>query len=86
MPLEIQTFTLADGWTNTWTYEDDDGVARREFFATTDEAEAALAEHLDDLREAYWEGQIADYDHNDYRIRYVADASTTITTNQGERT
>ena len=82
MPYEIQTYMLIDGWTNTWSYQDIDGVMRLETFVTSDEAEAALTEHLDDLHEAYWAGQIEDYDHNDFRIRYVTDATTTPTIQQ----
>lgn len=45
----------------------------------------ALAEHLDDLHDAYWAGQIEDYDHNDFRIRYVTDATTTLTGSESSR-
>lgn len=69
MPYEIQTYTLTDVWTNTWSCEDVDGLARPETFGTAQEAEEALAEHLDHLHAAYWVGQIDDYDRNDFRIR-----------------
>ena len=82
MPYEIQTYMLTDGWTNTWFYQELDGLMRPETFATPCEAEAALAEHIDHLHDAYWAGQIEDYDRNDFRIRYVTNATTTSTIQQ----
>lgn len=41
MPYEIQTYMLIDGWTNTWSCQDIDGVMRPETFATADEAEGS---------------------------------------------
>ncbi len=82
MPYEIQTYALVDGWTNTWFYQDLDGVMRPETLVTAEQAEAALAEHLDDLHHAYWAGQIEDDDHKDFRICYVTEATSQPTIQQ----
>lgn len=71
MPYEIQHNTLADGWVNTWFVSDDSGALYPETFETANEAEIALAEFLFDLAEEHHAGQIAAYDPDDYRIRFV---------------
>ncbi|MEM1350934.1 MAG: hypothetical protein AAGF27_01245 [Pseudomonadota bacterium] len=42
----IQTFSLAAGWTNTWTDIDPQGVEHPVTFETREEAEVELAEFL----------------------------------------
>jgi hypothetical protein len=41
MAYEVQTYTLCDGWINTWSVEED-GISYPETFASRKEAEAAL--------------------------------------------
>lgn len=68
---EVQTHTLIDGWVNTWTYEDLDGVMRPDTFATKEAAQAALDEYLQELAEEVSLGNIIDYDRDEFRIRSV---------------
>jgi hypothetical protein len=68
---EIQTHTLCDGWINTWTWEDADGVIRPETFPTKQAARAALTEYLEELAEEASLGNIIDYDRNDFHIQPV---------------
>jgi hypothetical protein len=84
MPYEIQHNTLTDGWINNWLYDEGDGVLRLETFASPQEAEAALDEHLRDLLEEFYAGNIKHYDHEAYRIRYVPDTQTQPNHQQGE--
>ena len=62
---EIQTFTLCDGFVNTWTYDDKAPVT----FATYAEAERELQEFLDELTDAFVCGNIEDApEADDYQI------------------
>lgn len=83
MPYEIQHNTLTDGWINNWLYDEGDGL-QPETFASPQEAEAALDEHLRDLLEEFHTGNIKHYDYEAYRIRYVPDTATHPNDNQGE--
>ena len=69
--FEIQTFTLCDGWTNTWTVHHPDGTSEPERFATKAEAQAALDEFLAEIAEEIAIG-LRDpdqgYDAEDFRI------------------
>ncbi len=76
MPYEVQHNTICDGWINTWSYPEDDGVWHLETFVTAAEAELALAEYLQDLQEELWEDQIEPYDPDDFRVRYMPDTKT----------
>ena len=49
MTYEVQTFTICDGWINTWEAVDKNGTRVPETFATEAEAEAAIEEFLDDI-------------------------------------
>lgn len=61
---EVQTYTLCDGWTNTWQ-EDDAPLT----FASKAEAEAALELHLVDINESFQEGHLSDGANlSDYRV------------------
>jgi hypothetical protein len=53
---EVQTWTLCDGWVNTWTVSDEHGC-RPETFATREAAMAALAEFLCDIQDEIFAGQ-----------------------------
>lgn len=69
--FEIQTFTLCDGWVNTWTVHHEDGTSEPERFATKAEAEAALDEFFAEIAEEIALGiREADngYDVEDFRI------------------
>ncbi len=68
MKYEIQTFTLCDGFVNTWT-EDDKLLT----FKTRSDAELELKIHLQEMREA-WELNEIDDEPNpeDYRIVEIA--------------
>jgi len=68
---EIQTHTLADGWVNTWTYEDSNGDMRPETFSSREAAQEALDDYLRDLADDVALGNITDYDREDFRIQAV---------------
>lgn len=55
MKYEIQTFTLCDGFVNTWT-EDDKPLT----FKTRSDAELELKIHLQEMREAWELNEIDD--------------------------
>lgn len=57
---EVQTLTIADGWDNCW-HEDDE----LQTFSSAEEAQAAIDEFFDDLKDA---GMADDYDRDDYRV------------------
>ena len=59
---EVQTLTVADGWTNTWHNEEEPQV-----FATEHGARKALSEFFDDLPEE----MRGKYDRADYRIEAI---------------
>lgn len=68
---EIQTFTLCDGWINTWFIIEDDNTQTPETFATETEAQHALDEFLDEIQEEIYAGQRAPdegYSPEDFRI------------------
>lgn len=70
-PYEVQTFTLCDGWTNTWTFTDKDGKEHSESFDTEEAAIAALAEFLAEIQEEIFLGQREPdegYSLHDFRI------------------
>jgi hypothetical protein len=70
---EVQTWTLCDGWINTWSVSDETGEAP-ETFATREEAQAALDEFLRDIQDEIEGGQRgADegYDPADFRVEEV---------------
>jgi hypothetical protein len=58
--FEVQTETIIDGWINTW-HEDDEPQT----FPTRKEAEDAIDEFFDDLKDA---GMADDYTRDDYRV------------------
>jgi hypothetical protein len=57
---EVQTYTLCDGWTNTWRVNDE-----LEFFDSFAEAVDALDDHLLDL-----DDNQMDYNRSEYRIHF----------------
>jgi len=76
MRYEVQHYTLAHGWKNTWSYDEGDGVFRDETFATRDEAEAALDEFFADLAEDIAAGVCPPCSRDEFRVRYVPDTAT----------
>lgn len=62
--FQIETFTLCDGWVNTWTTDD-----KPEVFATYESAVRALAEFYSDMAEDYEAGFLEDLiNPKEYRI------------------
>jgi hypothetical protein len=71
MSYEVQTFTLCDGWVNTWMVHDENGRMEPETFATEEEAQAALDEFFADIQAEIDAGQREPdegYDSEDFRI------------------
>ena len=65
MTYQVQTYTLCDGWINTWT-ENDTPLT----FDTLEEAQIALQDHLNDLAHAVMFG-MDDHNPEDYRIKEI---------------
>ena len=65
MTYQVQTYTLCDGWINTWS-EDDELMT----FNTLEQAEIALQDHLNDLAHAVQSG-MEDFNPEDYRIEEI---------------
>ena len=69
MTWEVQTFTLCEGWVNTWTVCKHGQEPTAQPFETREEAEAALAEFLDDIAFAASRGDIEEpEDPSNYAI------------------
>jgi hypothetical protein len=67
--FEVQEFCLMGGWTNTWSFEDEDGETVPSFFDTEAEAQAELDWFLKEMQEAVDEGNMQDVpDREDFRI------------------
>jgi hypothetical protein len=66
MTYQVQTYTLCDGWINTWS-EDDELMT----FDTLEQAEIALKEHLEDLAQFVQIGHLEDFNPEDYRIEEI---------------
>lgn len=49
MAWEVQHETIADGWVNTWTVEDESGDWVPQVYDTKEEAEAELTEFLKEI-------------------------------------
>ena len=67
---EVQTWTLCDGWVNTWTVLDERG-SEPETISTRKEAQAALDEFLLDIQSEIDAGQRDPehgYDASEFRI------------------
>jgi hypothetical protein len=73
MSFEVQTFTLCDGWVNTWRIEEGD-TSYPETFPTRAAAQAALDEFFAEIAEEIEIGQRAPdegYNRDDFRIAKV---------------
>jgi hypothetical protein len=67
MRYQIETFTLCDGWVNTWRDDTDAPVT----FESYDEALKELNEYFSELSEEVQKGQLDDYSMSDFRIAEV---------------
>ena len=56
--FEVLTYSLADGWSNTWTTEDESGNEISEYFDTEEEAEQAIKEEIEDIENAIKNGDM----------------------------
>ena len=66
---EIQEWCLCGGWTNTWSWEDDNGVSVPTTYETKQDAEDDLDDFFYQMREDFRRGNIADVpDPEDFRI------------------
>jgi hypothetical protein len=65
--FEVQTYTICDGWINCWT----DGDGNKIRYKTEQEAQADIAEFLDDINTEIQLGLRAEdegYDEEEYRV------------------
>ena len=76
MHYEVQTYTVADGWNNTWFYHEGDGVFQAETFATREGAEAALEEFFEDLALDIAAGFCPPCTREEFRVHCVPDIAT----------
>ena len=60
MAYEIQEWCLCGGWTNTWSWEDDNGISVPTTYETKEEAEIALIDFFEDCRFAFLESYMPD--------------------------
>ena len=74
MAYIVETFTLFDGWTNTWTHENWAGITIPTAFDTREDAEAELSYFLQDEIQEYKNGNIAAVSNpENYRIVEIDD-------------
>lgn len=72
MTYEVQKYSPTQGWINDWFCADDFDRLEPETFATRNEAEAALREHLEDLDAQVAAGQLAKAPSPwEFRVQYV---------------
>lgn len=73
---EVQSYTLCDGWINTWALIDEHGETEAETFDTKEQAEEALLEYLADIQDEIDAGQCEPeytYYIEDFRIAEITD-------------
>lgn len=71
MPYEVLTWSLCDGWSNTWTTEDDNGKEIPVVFDTVGEATAEIDGEISDTEYAIGQGYMdegARVTKNDFKI------------------
>jgi hypothetical protein len=69
MKYEIQTFTLCDGWVNTWTHYDENDNEIPSTYDAYSHAQSDLHTYLKDELREYQSGNIeSPSDVNDFRI------------------
>lgn len=72
--VEVQHHTLCQGWTNTWTTTDENGVESPHTFADEREAQAELDEFFDDIAQEIKSGDRAGdegYSQSEFQIQPV---------------
>ena len=57
MKYEVQHYTLCDGWTNTWTISDENGIEQPEVFDNEEEAQAELDAFFQEVEEEIQSGE-----------------------------
>ena len=67
MTYEVQTYTLCDGWINTWTEDGNILVT----FETLEDAQKELEGYLEDLAHFVQIGHLQDHNPEDYRIKEI---------------
>lgn len=75
MTYEVQTYTLCDGWVNTWHIEEN-GIVSPETFPTRAAAQAALDEFFTEIAEEIAVGQRASdagFDRSEFRVAKVGE-------------
>ena len=55
--FEVQTFTICDGWTNTWTITEHGAEPKPQVFTTREEAAAELDEFFADIADEIRSGE-----------------------------
>jgi hypothetical protein len=69
MAYEIQEWCLCGGWTNTWSWEDDDGKTIPTFYDTEEEAKTALDYFFAECKRSFKHGYMPDEpDKDEFRI------------------
>lgn len=72
--FEIQEFCLFGGWTNTWSYEDDEGHTIKTTYDTKEDAEAELEYFFEQMQQEVDEGNMEDMpDRDDFRIKEITE-------------
>ena len=56
--FEVLTYSIADGFSNTWTTEDKSGNEISEYFETEEDAEQAIKEEIEDIENAVKNGDM----------------------------
>ena len=69
MIYEVQENCLCGGWTNTWSWEENDGTTIPTTYNTREEAEIALDFFFEDCKWAFDEGHMPDIpNREDFRV------------------
>lgn len=76
MHYEVQHYTRANGWKNTWSYDEGDGEFLLETFVTRDDAEAALDEFFADLAEDIAAGFCPPCTRDEFRVERISNTPT----------
>lgn len=72
MRYEIQTFTVCDGWVNTWLSWDDKGNVVPETFDSYADASMELDDFLNNQHDAYEQGWMeSKYRPEEFRIMEI---------------
>ncbi|MAU53033.1 MAG: hypothetical protein CMN17_11840 [Roseovarius sp.] len=75
MTYIVETYTLCDGWVNTW-HNEENGVTSPETFPTRAAAQAALDEFFAEIADEIAVGQRAcdaGYDRSEFRVVKVGE-------------